>query len=494
MTVMRTISKSQYIKGLQCPLALWFARKRKDLKPEIDAATEALFESGHEVGSHAKDYFPGGAEVIADYWDLEKAVRLTEKFIQEGKPAIYEAAAVNSEDGTYCKIDILRRVEGTDEWDLIEVKGSTSVKDYHLDDIAFQCHVFAGAGYRIRKCFLMHINNQYVRDGEINPKEMFHLEDLTEIALQKQGKTRERISALLKMLAAKDPPIVKIGRRCFEPFECGYKNHCWKDVPKYSVFNVYGKAKAEEIALKTGSFDPADIPPHLYPGGAKSVDIISHIKGEPHFDPEELKSFLNLLEYPLYFLDYETVGPAVPYYNQSRPFQQVPFQFSLHIEQKEGAEPDHHEFLHMDSSDPREAFAKSLIDLCGTKGSLVVYNQGFEMGRNRELAELLPHYADSLEALNDRMVDLLIPFRSRWAYHPEQRGSASLKFVLPAFTDLTYSEQEISDGGEASLRYLAFLKGRVPVEETEALWAALREYCRLDTYAMVELLRVLAKK
>lgn len=486
-----TISKSQYIKGLQCPLALWFARKRKDLEPEIDAATQALFDSGYEVGEYAKDYFPGGVEVDTKYWEIAKAVNETESFLGNGEKIIYEATAIHPDDGTYCRVDILKKVDGSEEWDLIEVKSSTSVKDYHIDDVSFQYHVFEGAGFRIRKCYLMHINNQYFREGDINPAGLFHLEDLTEKILECQTKVQTNITLLVEMLEEKQPPSVAIGAHCFNPFECGYREHCWDHVPGFSIYDIYSKTKAEDIYAQTGSFALNDVPPELYPGGKKNTDLLCHINNKTHLDLDCVNGFLQTLEYPLYFLDYETVGSAIPFFDQSRPFQQVPFQFSLHIQQKEDGKTEHHEFLHKEPSDPRRSFAETLLKLCGNAGSVVVYYQSFEKSRNRELGELFPEYQDALESLNNRVADLYVPFGNRWIYHPKQLGSASIKAVLPAFTDLTYKGEKISDGGDASMRYQKFLQGKMNANEKKALWSALSDYCKLDTFAMVRLLKVL---
>jgi hypothetical protein len=211
-------------------------------------------------------------------------------------------------------------------------------------------------------------------------------------------------------------------------------------------------------------------------------------------DKEEIRGFLKTLIYPLYFLDYETVFPAVPLFDNTRPYQQVPFQFSLHIQQKKGGDLNHVEFLHTDSTDPRPDFIKSLIENCGDIGSVIVYNQSFESGINNQLAEDFPEYSARIDKITQRMVDLLVPFRSRWLYHPDMKGTASLKSVLPAFVpDLRYDNLAIGDGGTASVFYLSCITGNASEEEKIQIFQDLKDYCYQDTFAEVKLLDVLYK-
>ncbi len=485
-----TISKSQYVKGLQCPKALWLYRHRKALAPEIDAQTQARFDTGNEIGTLAMRYFDGGVEVTNAYWDVKGAIEATQQFIKGDHNIIFEATAMHPIDGGYSRIDMLKRVLGSDEWDLIEVKSSTSVKDYHLDDMAFQYHVFYGAGYKIRKCLMMVIDNSYVRDGVIDPKALFRLEDISGEVFARQGEVESVAGQLGYVLERKKEPDISIGARCFAPFECDYRDNCWKHVPDYSVYNVFQKAKAEEIAHQHGA-DLKKLPDNIRPGGVKGLDVESYLSGETIVDRGNIKSFLSQLQYPLYFLDYETINPAIPPFDGTRPYQQIPFQFSVHIQESPDADLIHHEYLHKEPTDPRRALAERLIELCGSDGHIIVYNQSFEIARNNDLARDFPEHASAMNAINARIIDLLLPFKSRWLYHPDQKSSASIKAVLPAFTDLSYDDLEISHGGDAMLQYAAFVNGTFSEVELPALWDNLTEYCKQDTYAMMLLLDVL---
>ena len=489
-----SLSKSQYVKGLQCSKALWFYRNRKDLKPKIDSLTQARFDAGNEIGILAQQYFKQGIEIVTSYWDIKRAEKLTQQYVKDGYKTIYEATATNPLDGSYSRIDILRRAEDTDAWDLIEVKSSTSVKAYHIDDVSLQYHAFSEAGYAINNCYMLVINSSYYRRGDIDPQKLFRLEEITTQVLERQNEVKSTVRELTDILGNKIEPVEEIGSRCNKPFKCDYKEHCWKDVPKYSIFNVFTGSKAEKIVKEIGSYDIADLPEEDFPEGKKKIDVTSFSQGSEHVDRDSLRSFLDRLKYPLYYLDYETIGPAIPLFDGTKAYDQIPFQFSLHVQREEYGELEHFGYLHKAIEDPRRSVANALIDLCGDEGSVVVYNQSFEKSCNNKMAAVLPEYKEGLLQINERMVDLLIPFRNRWLYHPNQAGSASIKSVLPAFSSLSYDSMSIADGAEASIQYQSFMEGKLNEAEIDSLWKNLSKYCALDTKAMAELTGVLSNK
>ena len=488
--IIKRISKSQYLKGLQCPKALWFYRHRRDLYPEIPEAKQRLFDSGHEVGQLAQTYFKNGIEITEKYYQIDKAIASTMRAVNHGYEAIYEATACSS-DGSYSRIDILNKVKGAEAWDLVEVKQSTGVKDYHLNDMALQRHAFNGAGYQIRSSILMHVNNRYVRRGELNPKGLFALQDCTELVENRLPTIPGHVADLLEILNSGMEPQIEIGEHCKKPFECDYVHHCWKHVPAYSVYDVFKGAQLQAM-LEKGILDAAHIPDSTDIPGVKSIDVDTYRRQAVHADKRNINSFLDSLTYPIYYLDYETIFPAIPLYDNSSPYQQIPFQFSLHIQKKKGAGLNHIEFLHAEAGDPRPEFITNLIEACGRRGTILVYNMGFESRINRELGQTFPRYQLELENINTRMADLLVPFRSRHLYHPEMIGSASLKSVLPAFVpDLSYEKLAITDGDTASAMYLNCATGPISDAEKETIYKNLKEYCALDTLAEVRLLDVL---
>ena len=487
----KSISKSDYIKGLQCSKALWLSNYRKDLKLPIDKKTQSLFDTGNEINDLARKCFAEGKKAADGYFDIEKSAHLTKELIEQGNQIIFEATAIIAADGSHARIDILHKSEIPGKWNLIEVKGSTSVKEYHIDDMSFQYHVFSRAGYEIDKCLLMLVDNSYILQGEIDPHKFFKFEDVSKQVLENQNEVDSCKSNLLQVLKGAEEPKMKIGDKCFKPFDCDYQHHCWKEIPQYSIFNIYQNKKAEEIAVQIGSYDIKNIPQKFFPTGAKVTDINCHQGNKTHIDKDKIKGWLITLQYPLYFLDYETLMPAIPLFESTRPYQQVPFQFSLHIQNNPDDELQHFEYLHKEKSDPREEFIKKLIEVCGHDGSIICYNQSFEKTRNKELAEDFPQYARSLEAINRRVVDLMEPFQKRFIYSPKQQSSVSIKAVLPAFTDLNYKEMGIANGSEAMGAYLNFIKGKIADEVK--LMEDLSRYCKLDTYAMTALLHILIR-
>jgi CRISPR/Cas system-associated exonuclease Cas4 (RecB family) len=483
------ISKSQFIKGHQCPKALWYSLNRKDLKAPVTQAQQKLFDQGHEVGDFAKKLFPKGHEIHAEYWENEKAVELTNHAIKTGHKTLFEATAI-SPDGLYARIDILNKVGNL--WDLIEVKSSTTVQEYHLWDLAAQRYAFEQAGYKIRKTLLLLIDNTYVKNGEIDPKGLLKYEDITSETSDLQKAVKEILPDLLKVTQRKKEPKIDIGDHCNKPFECEFKNHCWAHVPEYSVYNLC-KGEQREDLLAQGILDACDIPDGII-NGKKAIDLKCAKSGKMHIDKFEIKNFLEQLEYPVFFLDYETINPAVPMYNGTSPYKQTPFQFSCHIKRKKGADLEHVEFLHDGKSDPRIPFIEALIKTVGKKGTIVAYHAPFEKDVNEKLKEQFPAHALDLSSINKRFLDLCVPFKSRAIYHPDMNGSASLKSVLPVFEPgLSYEDLELQEGQTVSIVYEAISKGWIAGPEKERMMEALREYCLVDTLGMVKLIEVLEK-
>jgi uncharacterized protein DUF2779 len=484
------ISKSQYLKGLQCPKALWYYRHRRDLYPEIPEAKQRLFDSGHEVGRLAQACYKDGIEITEKYYQIDQAIASTVRAVNHGAAAIFEATACSA-DGAFSRIDILKKVAGSEQWDLIEVKQSTGLKDYHLDDMALQRYAYEGAGYPIRKSVLMHVNNHYVRKGNLDPLGYFALTDCTEFVRDRLPHVPGYLADLLDVLNTGSEPDIEIGDHCKKPFECDYTHHCWKHVPQYSVYDIFKGSQLQEM-LAGDILDVARIPEETSVPGRKFIDVDAYRKQTVYVDKPNLKNFLDTLSYPIFYLDYETIFPAIPLFDNTSPYQQVPFQFSLHIQESRGAGLRHIEFLHTLPGDPRPGFIEALIKNCGRQGAVLVYNRGFESRINRELGQAFPRYQLELENINTRMIDLLVPFRSRHLYHPKMMGSASLKSVLPAFVpDLRYDELAIADGDSASARYLDCLTDWVSDTAKETIYRNLREYCGLDTLAEVRLLDII---
>jgi hypothetical protein len=476
-----TISKSKFLAGLQCSKLLWHHYNAPDAFPPIDAAKQAIFDIGHRVGDLAKGLHPDGEEVRWNR-DLSKTTAETQKLLLQRKP-IFEASF--EVDGCYCRADIMVP-KGGDAWDLYEVKSATKVKDINIADVAFQTHVIERSGITLDRLFLVHIDNSYVRQGDIDPAGIFHAEDVTSQARALQSEVESKVAAMHGTIAG-DCPNTPIGEHCSEPYDCDLWEQCSQFLPKFDVGQLYRarKKKVFELIAK-GITDLGEVPPsELSPGQLVQQQVIQ--SGHTYVEREPIRAWLDGLEYPLHCFDFETMNPAVPLFDGTCPYQQIPFQFSLHILEKKGAVPHHVEFLAESPGDPRPALLEALSAI-GPMGTILAYNMGFERRILRELSEDFPAHRAFLADLDGRFQDLITPFNNFWYYNAEQRGSCSLKYVLPVLTGTTYEGMEISEGGQAMREYIKVVYGDVSDEEKARILDALRMYCRQDTKALIDIL------
>ena len=288
-------------------------------------------------------------------------------------------------------------------------------------------HQYKKCGVKINKCFIMTLNPEYVRHGDINLEELFVLHEATDEDLQSIETVQQEVDRLKAVLESPELGIAISKTKCNKFYECGYKCHCWKDIPKYSVFDAFKGALADEVYAKYGA-DLRNVPEYVREKQMHSGDIEAFLDNVDVVNKDILNDFMDTLQWPLYFLDYESIMPAVPMFDNSRPYQQLCFQFSLHVQKTPGAALEHYEYLHnAQNIDPRPGLIRKLIETIGDSGSVIVYNQSFEQSRNTEMGHDFPEYANQLQAINDRIVDLLMPFRNRGLYRPCQNGSASIK-------------------------------------------------------------------
>jgi hypothetical protein len=486
--MVKVISKSRFVSGIQCSKKLYFDIYRKDLKPEISEQQELLFSTGHEIGELAQNAFPNGKDASPEnYYDFSKSIQDTKDWIDSDVKTIYEAAF--SSNGVLAALDILHHTEN-ERW-AIEVKSSSEVKKYHLTDASLQYWVMNKSGFKPDKFFLMHINTAYIKDGDINPKELFTLADITNEVIGNQLWVEENLEDLKNILSTEIEPVVEIGKHCGSPFECEYKHHCWKHIPEQSVFSLYNPRGLDWKLYEQGIFKIIDIPETVSLNHRQNLQVSGQKIAHSHIDKTSISEFLSNWEFPLYFFDFETIFPALPVLNGTRPFQQVPFQYSLHILEQYGDEYSHKEFLaepkdfNEISIDPRKKLIEQMKLDFGKIGSIVAYNGTFEISRLKELAIAFPEDQDFIENIINRFVDLLIPFRNAWFYHPEMGGSASIKAVLPAIApEFNYKDLEISNGGDASNIFLSMINNKFIGDEIFTR-ESLKKYCERDTLGMV---------
>lgn len=483
------LSKSKYIEGLQCSKLIWCEYNSKELFPPIDPAQQAIFDEGKRVGTIAQQLFPGGIklerEFIPEQYHAKSIAAL-----KLGKP-IFEAGFVFKR--VYAIADII--VPTGEAWDLYEVKSSTNIKEEQLSDIAFQKYTYKNAGVNIGRCFLVYINNQYVRKGPIDPKKLFLIQDVTDVVEDLQEQTFNQIQTLLDVIALEKAPDTKIGPHCEAPYVCALKGICWKFLPEKDHVFILSRGKKLAFQLvEKGILNISDIPEGTKLTDKQLIQLNSHRENQSFIDKQALKDFLVKLGYPLFFLDFETIGPAIPAYDVTSPYEQVPFQYSLHVIEKEGAKPVHHSYLAPGVTDPRLSIITNLKELLGTSGSIIAYNATFEINAIRKATEVYTEFRDWFSTIEPRFVDLLEPFRGFAYYHPAQQGSGSLKHVLPALTNTSYKDLEINNGGLASSEYSRVTFNEVPETERLKVRTALEQYCQLDTKGMIDILEFLKKK
>ena len=436
---------------LKQPAWLWLKKNDPKKLPPVDENTQALFDAGHQFEPYAESLFPEGATLgFSDYSEYLSLPQRTQDAIKNGTQVLFQPR-FEWQDFT-CICDIVSFV-GDKEVDLYEIKASTSAKVEHEFDLAFQTAVLEGTGLKVRNIYVIHVNNQYVRHGAIEADKITHIEDVTIKVRKRSDATAKYMPLALataqqKTMPDPSPDLAKLGS-------------------KKSWLQVY-----EAIVPQ---------PPKEYP--ADTAPTIQH---------DKVTGFLGQLKYPLYFLDYETLMSLVPYFDGHRPYQQVPFQYSLHILQSPDAELDWKEYLHHDNSDPALPLAEQLIKDIGYSGSVLVWYEGFEKARNSELGEMLPEYKDAMDAINNRVVDLMVPFKSKWYDDPRFEGSASIKQVLPVICpELSYKDLGIQEGGSAQRLWMEAVLDNKRADQKDQILADLIEYCKLDTLAMVEIFRKL---
>ena len=480
-----TLSKSQYIRGLQCHKSLWLYKNKPELRDKSDKAQESLFNTGHSVGELAKELFPNGEEVEFDASNFNGMISKTKELIANGTEVIYEATF--SEEGIFAMADIL--VKNGDAWDMYEVKASTQVKDVHISDATIQWYALSKV-ISLKHAYVMRINNQYVREGALDIEELFMIEDVTDIVLEKQDEIELQLLEMEAMLK-EGVPDIDIGVHCSDPYGCDFHGHCWKHIPsKNSVFDIsYAMGKQWKLYYQ-GILSINDVPNDFHFGANASLQIKYHKSQEIKIDRPKIKEFLNTIEYPINFFDFETFQNTIPRFNNQRPYAQMPFQYSLHILHEDGT-LEHKEFLGDENSDPRLPLAKQMLQDITPTGSIVAYSQGFEKGKIRNLAELFEDFREDLLALNERFVDIAHPFQYKHYYHPKFNGKYSIKVVLPTLfpndDELDYKKLgSIQNGGDAmdTFANLHLLKDKSQIDEIKK---DLLAYCHLDTLAMVRI-------
>ena len=496
----RYLSKSKYTAFRQCQKNLWM----KAYKPEeevIDPSLQSRFESGNEVGDLAMGLFGPFEEVTSldaeGKLDLGEMLRKTEDCLARGVENICEASF--SWDGNYCAVDILHRQGGG--YAIYEVKSSSNslvepISDDELRhyawDIAYQKYVLIQCGVNVTGVYLVQLNKDYVRGKDLDIQMLFLKTEMTRLVDEEYPNVPANIARARKVLECHQEPAKPISMACRKPYPCAFWQYCSKHIPKPSVFDLYRMSFEKALKYYNNSIVTFEDVQSCKLTARQQVQVVSHLTGKGTVDKKSIRDFLDQnIRYPLYFLDFETMQEVIPQYEGTKPYQQIPFQYSLHWIEKPGGELKHTAFLAESGKDPRWALAEQLCHDIPLNACITAYNKGFECGRINELAEAFPALRYHLLNIRDNIVDFLDPFRAGYYYLPEMEGSFSIKKVLPALfpsdPQLDYSNLtgSVHNGGEA-MTIFPKIKDMAPADKQKARQSLL-DYCHLDTLAMVKI-------
>lgn len=488
------LSKSDYTTCLRHPAWLWLKKHAKAMLPEVSEATQAIFDTGHAFEAYAEALYPGGVTLGFTYYDeyITLPAR-TQQALDDGVKTIFQGRFEHENLTFIC--DIVQ-VVGENEVDLIEIKSSTSAKADHIVDLAFQMVVLEKCGYSVRNISVIHVNNQYVRSGAIDPKLITAQTDVTEQVKEKKEYTLQKIDealAVMTLTECPDTSPIHASSGAFAEWLTIYKH-----IKKTKPGCIYDLCQMDKVTLENlnnaGIEYIKDIPENFVLKPKQALQVEATRQKRPIIHRDKIAEFLNGLVFPLYFFDYETLSSLVPYFDGMRPYAQYPFQYSLHILESPDAELKHYEYLHTENSNPAAAVVATMKSHFSDTGSVIAWNMGFEKGCNNTLAEFVPEASEFLEDINNRMVDLMVPFSSNWYVDSGFCGSASIKNVLPVLVpELSYKTLGIQEGSAAQRLWMeAVLDGKRDGEKAQIL-DDLREYCKLDTLAMVEIYNILKK-
>lgn len=457
------LTKSGFLTYLEAPMHLWAqAHHQLEAQPR-SVYDEFLSLQGQEVESLARQYLE--QVIIANRDDL----RL------DWQPTF--------DDGRFqIRADALIFDENTGLYDLFEIKSATSVQKVHQYDLTFQVLLLETI-LPIHHVYLLHVDKTYQHGTRLDLEDFFAIEEVSDQIAERRDEVaqlRQAAWAVTQMAAPRSEFA------CTKPRACPFPELCHPDLPPNPIYNLPYLGRKAQSLQEMDILAIEDIPHDFSLSPKQRLHVEAVRTGQPIINPPAIRESLGNLRYPLYFLDYETFNPAVPLFQGYRPYEHIVFQYSLFVVEKPGADPLHFDALIADGSDPALMIVSDLLNHISDVGSVVVWNKSFEAGRNQDLAQHCPNHADWLMDINDRLYDLMLIFRDAHYIHPNFRGSASLKAVLPVLCpELQYADLSIQDGESAMLTWYQLHTGAIPPDQREIIITAMKDYCKMDTYGMV---------
>jgi len=496
-----TLSKSDYMLFLRHPAWLWLKKYAKNKLPPIDATLQAKFDEGHVFEKYAEQLFSSVIRLgFNNYDEYLSLPSRTDKALRNGGKTFFQGRI--EVDGITCIFDVLERVSQK-EFDLFEIKATTKAKPEHDYDLAFQLKVLEASGLIIRSVFVIHANKEYVRHGAIDPIGITSKTDVTKEVRALSEQTTEQIHAAFSVLEQKTIPSISPryinqlgipGVHWFEEWLAIYKSL----KPELDPYSIYSLSYPTPVQI--GIFEDRgitllkDVPEELALRPKQVAQIKTTKENKRMIDKENIEAFINHFEYPLYFFDYETCSALIPQFDGCSPYQDYPFQYSLHVQESPGSEVRHNEYLHNEQTNPMPGLLRQLRNDIGHKGTILTWNMSYEKGCNDRMAKLFPEYVTFLGSVNERINDLMIPFSLMWFFDKDFFGSASVKKVLPVLApELSYTEMNIGEGLLARRLWTQTVLEGKNQDSREIIMSDLSKYCTLDTFAMVRILEELEK-
>ena len=484
------LTKSNFNAFRVHPAKLWLAKYAPDKLPPWDDAAEARAVEGRQIEALARSRWPEGLLIDGSLFDMPD---ITAAAIASGVEVIFEAAVLTSRK-LYAAADALvRQPDG--RWDLYEIKSATRVKDDHLHDVAFQVAALREGGIPIGRSFVMYVNASYVRLGEIDPSQLIAAQEITEQVEALQSETLSQIDEAIAVMAGPCPPL-DVSRAGNYHAWMEVMRHLKPNLPPDSIFNLCRLSGPQLASFKTAGFSSlSDIPldfPELKPAQLTHLKAVA--ADTPLIDAEAINARLEGLTWPLYFLDYETSGPAVPRFDGTKPYQALPFQYSLDVLTSPTAKMLHYEYLATGPEHPAPGLVAQLQRDLGPTGSVIVWYKDFESARNDELGVMYPEAKDFFAGVNERIFDLMEVFSDGLYADKAFKGSASIKAVMPVVVPhMSYKNLGIQEGNAASRSWFQAATGELEPEAAAKVYADLLTYCGQDTLAMVEIYHFLIR-
>ncbi len=483
------LTKSRFMIGLKCDLLLWnqyHSENTLRYSPKNESNLHRMNIQNDSVLLSARSLYPKGVEVPRNL-NMFSAYKITQELIQERK-VIYNASFLSTE--FFSRTDILVPSEEDDSWEIILVKSSINIKRDNTKDLSFQLHVTKLCGLTIKDCSILNVNPHYLFDKELDLKQFFVKVSLLEKMKYAKDEFSKQLNYFKSLIHMEESPSITQEFSCSSPKNCNLKT-CWHELGDGDIFNLREGGDLVLKFYKSGIRYLKDIPDNPDLSFSQKIQIDVERTKIAFIQPDKLREFVNSFQYPLYFLDFETVNPAMPLYSRTKPYQHIPFLYSLHVQRNSDLPLEHYSFIDNGKDDPRMNILSELSKLILPTGTIICYNDTFEKRCLRESVQMFTEYEEWYSSIVENFKDLSDPFKFFYYYHPDQKGSASLKAVLPALTGLDYKELGINDGNMANLEFLRSKTMNLSKDEVNGIHALLTEYCKMDTYAMVKVVEAL---